>query len=278
MYFGELTRGKIVYKGDLFYKTTTLLENAELSEDKFIHSHEYPTDKNFLYNGTQLNLEDVNQFKTRTYLLYFHDFGIKELQWDKSPGFSYYTGSSDFIYLSTTESIDSYIESPVITYLGTEADLAILSYRYQLYYSEVLSNDIWVDLESQLWRDGEMVYQQCEYRGFYDGIGSNWKTTELNVTEYFQEGGQQFQIKILANFSINSLPVKDMSIRYDYVRLEVWHPPVYFKDFKFYNGFNEFTSPITQTTESIYYDLDKQLSEVQINAIPNGSSSNSFGI
>ncbi|MBA7517955.1 hypothetical protein ES705_10020 [subsurface metagenome] len=289
-YFGKLTRGKLVIDGSqsLYYKTTTHLESAELSEDKFVHSSDYPTNGDFLYNGTEFKLEEVNQFKTRTHLLYFHDFSIKELQWVKSPSFCYYTGTSDFIYLNTKKSTDTYIESPIITYLGTKADLAYLSYRYQLYNYESLNDEIWVDLQSQLWRDGVIVRQQFDYRGFYNEKGGNWKTIETNLTNYFQEGGQQFKIKILANFTASSHHINEISIRFDYAKLEVYHPPVYFRDFTFHNGFNEFTSPVTGTTESFYWDLNNTVSEEQFNAIignnfsleaiPNGSSPNSFGI
>ncbi len=205
VYFGSLTRGKIVFNGSQssFYRTTTHIEDAEISEDKFVNTFPYPTDKNNSYSGTNISFIDRNQFKTRTHLFYNHNFSVKEVQWVKSQNFKYYTGSSDFIYFNTNHTTNTYIESPVITYLGTKADLAHLSFRYQLFNYESVMDEIRVEFQAQIFRNGEIVYQQEVYNGLFNGKGGGWKGVEINLTDYFLEGGSEFQIRFVTNFTYN---------------------------------------------------------------------------
>ncbi|KKM68053.1 hypothetical protein LCGC14_1464790, partial [marine sediment metagenome] len=191
--------------------------------------------------------------------LYYHtEFAPTEIQWTKSPSYSFDSGPPDTIYLDVGTDLSTYIESPVLGYLGTVADFAHLSYRYELFNYATPNDDIWVDLKSQIYRDGSLVYEQYEYQGFYN-TNTGWQTVNIDLTDYFTEAGQQFQIKISADFTFYNGYSDDISLRFDHVTLEAHYPPVYYRGFNFQDGFNQFTSPTLSTSEPLYWDSNNPI-------------------
>jgi hypothetical protein len=258
----EYMRGKIEYDGSqsLFYASATHFEDADIATGKLIHTLAYPDNPEYTYEGTDWASYNKNTFDVTNHLFYHHEFTSSELQWTKSPSYSFQTGTPDFIYLDVSDDLCTYIESPLIGYLGTVADIGTFSYRYELYNYGTPNNEIDVDLKSQLYRDGELVYEQHDYQGFYNTVGSNWQTVNIDLTNYFTEAGQKFQIKINCDFDFDPSYNDDISIRFDYATLDVFYDPVYYRSFDFQNGFNDFTSPTMGTSEALYWDSEHPLS------------------
>ena len=181
------------------------------------------------------------------------------MHWTSSPSYGFDSGPPDIIYLDVGTDLSTYIESPVIGYLGTIADYAHLSYRYELFNFGTPSDDVWVDLKSQLFRNGVLVDEQYEFQGYYNTLGSNWQIVNINLTNYFTEAGQQFQIKILADFTFYNGYTDDISLRFDYAILEAFYPAVYYRGFDFQDGFNQFGSPTLGSSEPLYWDVNNPI-------------------
>jgi hypothetical protein len=170
-HYKEYQRGKIFYDGEQtspsFYKTTTHFEDCEIAENKFLHTSDWPDIPEYTYDGVDWNLYNTNNFTLTSHLYYHHEFSPPELQWTKSPSYSFDSGPPDIIYLDVSDDLSTYIESPVLGYLGTVADYAMLSYRYELFNYGTPNNEIWVDLKSQVFRDGNLIYEQSDFSGYY---------------------------------------------------------------------------------------------------------------
>jgi len=259
--YREYMQGKIEYDGrqSFYYRTTIHRESCEVAQNKFIHTSTHLSGPKYTYNGTELDFYNLNDFKIFTHLKYHTEFNLNELQWTKNPSYQFYSGTPDFIYLDVSDTSSTYIESPLIQYLGTISDYASFSYRYTLYNHGTPSDDIWVDLKTQVYRDGKLVCEQVEYSGYYNSIGENWQTVTLNLTDKFTEGGQKFKFKILADFTFDPAYSDDISIRFDWADLEAFHAPVYYRGFDFLNGFNDFSSPSLGTTSPLFWDKDRPL-------------------
>jgi hypothetical protein len=147
-HYKEYQRGKIFYDGEQsspsFYKTTTHFEDCEIAENKFLHTSNWPDIPEYTYDGVDWNLYNTNNFTLTSHLYYHHEFSPPELQWTKSPSYSFDSGPPDIIYLDVSDDLSTYIESPVLGYLGTVADYAMLNYRYELFNYGTPSNEIWV--------------------------------------------------------------------------------------------------------------------------------------
>ena len=255
IHFGTYMRGKMVYDGEqsLFYETTSHMEDCEITTNKFVNTNHDDSTNNEIYNGT-VQEYNKNNFKVKNHLFYLQEFSAFEPQWIKTPGFSFFSQEPEFLYYDIQKSSQVSIESPLITYLGTRANYAYLEYKYQLYSFDSLNNEIWVDLMSQVIRDGEVVHEQIDYQGFYNGEGGKWQLVNLNLSQYFGEGGQQFKIKIKANFTYISGCNEKISLRFDYVKLEAFHPSTYYRGFDFNTGLNEFAASIESDSEVYFWD------------------------
>ncbi|MFW9969342.1 MAG: hypothetical protein ACFFDF_04015, partial [Candidatus Odinarchaeota archaeon] len=257
----EYMRGKIEYDGSqsLFYDSTTHYEDADVAKGKLIYTSGYPDNPEYTYEGTDWVNYNTNDFQVTNHLYYHHEFSSSELQWTKSPSYSFQTGTPDFIYLDVSDNLTTYIESPLIGYIGTVADIATFSYQYELFNYGVPNNDIWVEIKSQLFRNGQLVHEQYDYQGYYNA-NTNWQTINLNLTQYFTEAGQKFQIKVVCDFLFDPSYNEDISIRFDYATFDIFYDPVYYRSFDFQSGFNEFTSPTIGSTEALYWDSEHLLS------------------
>ena len=84
--------------------------------------------------------------------------GLNEIAWTESPDFEFSTGGSpDYISLTLSSSSNTYIESPLLTYIGTVAEDALLSLNYLLERSETPGNII-VNMAASVYRDRELVH------------------------------------------------------------------------------------------------------------------------
>jgi len=260
-HYRQYMQGKIFFDGSqsLFYGTTTHIEDCEIAENSFLHTSRYPDRPEYTYNGTNFNEYNKNDFRMTSHLFYFHEFNINELQWTKSPAFIFDSGPPDLIYLTVDDSLNSYIESPQITYLGTIADIATFTYSFDLV--KVINggediDEIWVDVTTQVYRDTQLVFESLDYSDYYNDGDFNWKTINLDLTENFTEGGQTFRIKIKVDFTFDPSCDDEIILKFDYAKLEAFHPPTYYRGFNFESGFNEFASPSMGTGESFFYDAD----------------------
>jgi len=260
-HYRQYMQGKIFFDGSqsLFYGTTTHIEDCEIAENSFLHTSRYPDRPEYTYNGTNFNEYNKNYFRMTSHLFYFHEFNINELQWTKSPSFTFDSGPPDLIYLTVDDSLNSYIESPQITYLGTIADIATFTYSFDLVKIIEKREDIdeiWVDVTTQVYRDNHLMFESLDYSDYYNDGDFNWKTINLDLTENFTEGGQVFRIKIKVDFTFDPSCDDEIILKFDYAKLEVFHPPTYYRGFDFESGFNEFASPSMGSGEAFFYDAD----------------------
>ncbi|MFX1256495.1 MAG: hypothetical protein ACFFAN_01445, partial [Promethearchaeota archaeon] len=276
-HYRSYMQGKIEFDGDrsLFYESATHIEDAEVAKDKFVFTasqKDYGDLDKLTYNGTNWADYDQNNFKKTSHLYYFHDFSFGELWWTKNvdayagdPVFEFYPGSLNYTKLDIDKtnaypdgSISAYVESPLLGYLGTQADIATFTYCYQLRNFGSPSDNIYVKLKSQLIRDGEMVHEQFDYNDYYNTPPNQevWETVNVPLTEYFDEGGRKFAIKISAEFQFQGEYDNDISLRFDYAKLEAFYKPCYYRGFDFENGFNGLASPSEGSSEPYYWDVE----------------------
>ncbi|KKN17689.1 hypothetical protein LCGC14_0963220, partial [marine sediment metagenome] len=256
-HYREYMRGKIIYDGtqSLWYKNVTLFEDSEIAKNKFIHTAESsPGRLNDTYNGLNWTEYNKNEFRTTNHLYYHTEFNMNEVQWTKDPTYNFDNGPPDLIYLDVSDDLTTYIESTILGYIGTIADIAKFSYRYEFYNYGTPSNDIWVDLTMQVFRDEQLVYERTDFSGYYNTQGTNWQTIYHDLTEFFTEAGQLFQIKIKADFDFDPAYSDDISIRFDWATLEGFYPPTYARLFDFEDGFNQFASPLMGSSQALYWD------------------------
>ncbi|KKN31414.1 hypothetical protein LCGC14_0824170, partial [marine sediment metagenome] len=258
----EYMRGKIYFNGSqsLWYRDINHYEDSEIAKGKFIYTSQWAESAETTYNGTNFEDFNNNQFQITSHLYYHHEFSLNQLQWTKSPTYSFDSGPPDIIYLNVTDDLSTYIESPIIGYLGTVADIATFTYRYELFNYGTPSDDIYVELQSQVFRDGKLVHEQFDYQGYYNTQGSNWQIVNINLTEYFSEAGQKFQFKIKADFTFDPGYSDYISLRFDYAIVEAYHPPTYYRGFDFRNGYYDFSSPTLSSTDPLYWDTNNLIS------------------
>ena len=259
-HYKEYQRGKIVYDGaqSLYLKTTTHFEDSEIAQNKFLHTSSWPDRPDFTYSGLNFNQYNTNQFNTTTQLYYHTEFNVTEIQWTKSPSYSSSSGSPTYIYIDISDDLTTYIESPVIGYLGTIADYAHFQYVYELDDFGNPDDTVTVNLKSQIYRDGSLVYEQYDYQGFYN-TNDGWQTVNMDLTDYFTEAGQQFQIKLQAEVTFEPSATDIIRLKFDHATLEVHYPPVYYRGFGFQDGFNQFSSPTLGSSEPLYWDVNNPI-------------------
>jgi len=281
-HFREYQQGKIFYDGSqsLFYKTATHWEDSEISKNKFIHtaSGQYGDRDEYTSNGTDWQTFNRNTFELTTHLKYVHNFHSQELQWTKyvnstsnpKPTYQHEENATiDFIYLDVDKddcpsgnTLNTYIESPIIGYVGTQADIATFTYSYRL-YKHVIGNEeqdgIHAEITVQVYRDTKLVYEGTSYNGYVNTPNQDWQTINIPLTEFFSEGGQIFTIKIATEFTFDPACDDEISLRFDHAKLEVFYPPTYYKGFDFSTGFNELAARSAATAEANFWDSDHPL-------------------
>ena len=142
--YREYMQGKIEYDGrqSLYYRTTIHRESCEVAQNKFIHTSTDLDRPEYTYNGTELDYYNLNEFKITTHLKYHTEFNLNELQWAKNPSYQFHSGTPDFIYLDVSDTSSTYVESPLIQYLGTISDYASFSYRYTFFNYGTPSDEV----------------------------------------------------------------------------------------------------------------------------------------
>ena len=167
-HYREYMQGKIEYSGtqSLFYDDTVHYEDCDVAQNKFVHTGA-PSSPEFTTNGTDYESYNLNEFKVTNHLFYHHEFNLDELQFTKSPAYVFDSGPPDIIYLDINDDFETYIESPLIWYTGTVADIAHFSYNYELYNYGNPLDEIFVDLRTQVYRDGDLVHESIDYQDHY---------------------------------------------------------------------------------------------------------------
>jgi len=262
-HFREYQQSKIEFIGDsdLFYKSATHVEDCEIAKDKFAHTASYGNLDQMTYNGTSIDQYNKNEFKLTSHLFYLYNCHPEELQWEH-PYYDYDAGETnhtDLLRLDVTTSTTSSIESPPIYYLGTKSDISKFTYCFNLEKDVAGTEDvdkIHVKIKTQLYRDNELVREKVDYDDNFNVGDFEWKVINDDFTEFFDEGGRAFKIKIVSNFTIDPTCDDDLSLFFDYCKLECFYTPTYYRGFNFNNGFNDLASPAEGTSEANYWDMD----------------------
>ncbi|MFW9866561.1 MAG: DUF2341 domain-containing protein, partial [Candidatus Thorarchaeota archaeon] len=262
--FREYMRGKIEFDGSqsLWYRDCSHLEDCEISVNKFIHTADYIDLPEFTYNGTNFLEYNKNDFRKTSHLLYTHDFNIDEIQWTKTPSYTFDNGPPDIIYLNIDDDLTTTLESPLLMYIGTVADIATFTYKFDVVKTIIGQEEIDgidVQIKTQVLRDGTLVYEECNFDDYYNDGDFSWKTINMDLTSNFTEGGTEFKFKIIAELTFDPGCDDEIILKWDFAKLEAFYELTYYRGFDLENGFNEFAAPTMGTAEAYYYDLNNPM-------------------
>ncbi|MFX1239557.1 MAG: hypothetical protein ACFE8P_17785, partial [Promethearchaeota archaeon] len=285
-HYREYMMGKMIFKGEhsLFYKSSFHTEDMEIADNKFIHTSGIEADRiEYTSNGTDWMTFNKNTFKKTTCLSYIHNFAQGELDWTREidaipntipeppkgvfydspnppPDYLCINLNKDICPSGSGDSIRTSIQSPIIGYIGTQADIATFTYKYGLYNDGTPSNNIYVKITARVFRDFELIYEQIDYDDYFNNGEIYWDTVNIPLTEYFDEAGRKFNFNITAEFQFTGDYTNDISLRYDYATVKAYYPPTYYRGFDFFDGFEDFASPSVGTLEPYYWDENNPLS------------------